>query len=597
MHDDGPRASERWQLIACAVMGAILVLLFFLTPVPDRARGLAPSTVVTTGDGSSCVSTVQGWSSGTLDIGTSTDRLFRFKCYYGGTGPGAGFFTSTSGLATCPTVAPVYLVIGANLGGAVTCSTYTSPLVIDVSAPGYVEFHFTGRLSGSGVITRDVTPSGIHVRTAAGTYLGLGTTGTSGGGPADPETGHWVWSIDFDTAMPPYRWGDEYIDSRCKSLDMYIDAPGRTFAPGEFAFVEWLGATPEDIGDGVVSLRYRWAPHLPFVSLWQRAGVLNPVPPIEPTPVRNNDTVPHNAVTLEIECRDPEGGVYYLRGDSSWSGTPQQPRACAALTVTWPPVEAFYDEDEAAQATLTIADTTDDEIEALTFSISPGLSLYSDEVSQVRDTSTTTWVDPLGDLVSLPIGAGQYIASFSFEAAWTPDDGLALSCEDSAGRLNLPYSYPRGIGKGVDDPDDDYDRRFSECIGNTGFGIRPSSWVPGLLKGTSCVLQVVFVPIQSDVDSLVDGANEIRNKAPIGYVEELGGYAYDVVDDTPAALAAHREDCTSVPLPEFGGGEDDAELCLHEMTGPWAEMRFFAGAGMWAAWSWWGWGAIRRNIA
>jgi hypothetical protein len=79
---------------------------------------------------------------------------------------------------------------------------------------------------------------------------------------------------------------------------------------------------------------------------------------------------------------------------------------------------------------------------------------------------------------------------------------LSIYCTDSSGALNLRGGLATNdIVTGSDElfPNS---RSIDSCLSGAGIGLNPSSWVPGLVRMTSCVLTVLFVPSQIDASAL-----------------------------------------------------------------------------------------------
>lgn len=580
----------------------------------------SPRTTLVTGSGSSCVGAVQGFSATDL-VFSGTPQTVWVKCYFGGefrggTDPSAAWLTGLAGgtpsNASCArhNVSAWNFATGTEtllLGLGTDCGqSGTGDLTIVRTAPGFVEFTYK--------VWSTIGPGAYGFK--IGTSHAGGRACTAADCSASPSTDyllHYGWDIgtgfdtsksglmirwdEYETTMPPYRWGDE-VDppSLCETADMYLAEPGRLFAPGEFAAVEWLGADPADFTDSVQRLRYRWSPSDPWTVLWERAGVLNPgPPPAEPTLVRNNTTGGRLGTTLEIECTDLNDVVRYLRGDTSSSTDPQVARPCSGLVVSWPD-EGIYPGGEAVSFTFAVRDGYDG-IEGLIMGGGRFGGEQSDPVTNITDVGTISFLNPSGDPASYPLGAGQYIARFTFDDTWNTDDGLFLSCDDDAGTLNFQYKAPSGVGK-LPLPET-YGDRFDECLDGVNFGWRPSSWVPAFFRTTGCVAEVLFVPVGSDIDAFLDGWGAISSKAPLSFIVETGSMLYGFFDDLPSTLTAHRSDCVDVlgASPEVGA-EDGVEICPVDLaSAPVTLVRNVLAAGVYLGYGWGLWQSTRRVLS
>lgn len=596
---------------------AVIVGLALALPVATggsaRALPLLPRTVVSPNPtGSSCVATVVGWNSGSSIslVHASVPKTIRMKCYYGGSEsyrPAAGM-TVVSGACLTDAIGSLAMQMGMSSNHNFTLSMVCQSdravgnVSILATAPGYVEVQFDARCSPSGTcnsvgIYRNETraymrlPMVVSAATRSVAF-GAATTSTAPGA----ETGFYMWNSDYDAAMPPSRWGPEVVPDVCANLDMFLAEPGRTFKPGEFASVEFLGFDAETFGDFVTLLRARWSPSDPWFTVWEPAGVLNPVPPSDPLLIRNSTTGNRSGVTLEIECTDIEDRVRYLRGDTSSSETPQPTRACAAMVLGWPEEGTYSGGDVLGISAVVSTSAGSDQIEGLVVGGGRFGNEQTDTLTEITPVLSITFLDFDGTPVAFPVGAGAYLARFSFPLDWTTDDGLFLRCEDGSGYLNFQYKAPAPVGK-LPLPEG-YDDRFEDCLDGVDFGWRPSSWVPAFFRTTGCVAEVLFVPIDSDVEAMTAGAEAASERAPISYVVSVGGEMVGMLSGAPEAVDAGRNGCLTVLGPMEEAGLDEAQVaCPSQLDGSrMTTARSVMGAGAWVAIGLSFFGATRKLI-
>lgn len=401
-----------------------------------------------------------------------------------------------------------------------------------------------------------------------------------------------TWA-NINTADTQYTWQPP---SPCEALRMYIPNPGRVIAPGgalSFEFLSgWAGL--EATNEAVLS--YRWAPD----DAWKPLHDFTPVFGTDPGPewtMPNYSGRSQTGVNFEVRCVD-DTTTLYLRGDNSvGDADPQVSRACASLTIGWPE-EGIYGGGDSIGLSFVLTDSAGaDEIDELVVSAGRFGSEQTDTIDTVTDVDTIGFSDFDGTPTALPIGPGAYVTTFSFTNEWNTDDGLALRCHDGTGYRNFTFTAPSGVGKAP--LPEGYDDRFDECLEGVNFGWRPSSWVPAFFRTTGCVAQVLFVPIDSDIAVLTDGASEAGEKAPISYVVAVGGELQGMLSGAPAAVDAGRNGCLTVlgQMDEIGL-DDPTTACPSMLDGStMTTARSIMGAGAWVLIALGFFGATKRMIS
>lgn len=600
---EGRKCSERTSRIANTVAAVVLILGVVFVPhdtAGARAPGISDSPPTSTGN--SCLSTFRnpstgtGWNGSAFNWADGTPVELYMKCYYSTGYNTSPWFTGDTPLGTGDCFQWLHdgasTIVSASYNAA-SAWRWTNYELLD-QADRYVEFKI--RLTRMSGVTYNEAGSGsrVTIRVQRGctgsVYEVLGYHGNTGSyTSADARKVSWD---SYVANEPSYRWGPSALEPHCEDLRMFIADPGVPVGRGGSLEVEFTEAWEDLVFAEQAKLRYRWSPADPWVQFFDAATATSSPPAV--WTFINSSSGARSGVTFEVECSN-WGDTAYIRGDNSAGGSePQAARACAALTVGWMP-EGIYPGSENVGLSLAVGSTGTDEIDELLVGGGRfGAPWSSPTIDEVTPVSSITFLNPVGTPEALPVGEGVYLARFTPDETFNTDDGVFLRCHDGTGYLNFQFKPPSGVGKVVEEG---YGDRFEECMQSVDFGWRPSSWVPSLLRTGTCIMQVIFVPSEGDVAVLFEHAEALKSKAPIGYVVELGGLAYELIDDAPAALAAHRNDCMPVPIPQFGGADGDQELCLDQFGGGWTEMRFFASAAMWGAFVWWGWGAVRRNIA
>lgn len=603
---DSPRCSPRAQRAACWLLGLFIALA--LVFVPGQPPAASAASILAPTPGSACIGTITGLTnSNTIVVSNATVRTVRMKCNFdpaiGGRYPDSTVLDPPSG---CRTVT-LQIPDGTN-SGAYPCSPSTGyayqfhDLQFLARSEGYAEISMKvscpascASSSSSYRTYNTARRASMRVNLPAGSWPGhptatalwLGTSTAGSNVTRDEYTGLFMGEAEYEETTPGWRWTAEPEVPSCLALRMFIANPGRTIDPGQSLEVDFVTGWGDVMFSPTTLLRYRWSPTDPFVTFYNASTSTATLPQVQS--FTNNTGSARTGVTFEVHCAG-DGGAY-IRGDNSeGSPTPQQKRACAALTVRWPE-EAIYDGGEDVWLTLDVGDT-DDEILWIVVHGGRFGNEQSYTLGSVTPVDTITFLNPAGTPHEFPLTTGSYKASFEFENAWNTDDGLAIRCEDADGFLNLQYKAPAAVGK-VPIPEG-YSDRYEECMSDANFGWRPSSWVPGLIRTGTCVIQVVFVPSEADFNRLADRTDDLMTKSPFGQINESATLLFSFFDDLPDAVDEHRDECMSLGGFKLGNGEggvmgDEVELCPQQLANGVPEIgtiRNLVAVILWAAIAW-----------
>jgi hypothetical protein len=103
--------------------------------------------------------------------------------------------------------------------------------------------------------------------------------------------------------------------------------------------------------------------------------------------------------------------------------------------------------------------------------------------------------------------------------------------------------------------------RLQDCWGESGIGLNPASWVPALIRGTSCVLQALFVPYAAgdDIAGMRDAYGASGLNDYVTPVQTLWGTA----SGFSGAVADGSCSGPLVNIPHFGPG--GADMAFHPL--------------------------------
>lgn len=224
--------------------------------------------------------------------------------------------------------------------------------------------------------------------------------------------------------------------------------------------------------------------------------------------------------------------------------------------------------------------------------------VYSRTGLAVGPIDIEVWDPEAGDwvawIVDETIAAGDVIEEPDSVPTVSIDDPDAYSfrCTDAEGTLT-------GGTLGEVSPEKAADGSKQSCT-QSGIGVAPSSWVPGLVKMGSCVTRKLFVPSDPEVQRIRAAGAEASHRAPISFIAEPGGVLISAFSDAPAAIEAHREDCLLlVDVSTLLDGVDDVSACPHslETSGSsvaLSQLRAVLVTVWWLAFAWFLWSSTRR---
>lgn len=584
---------------------AFTVVLFlaavFLTVPLSWTPAYAAVSSVTTGGASSCVSAWEGQALGSFTWSAGQTRTLLVKCYYGNAPTGWAFpyestFTpdasSTGHYIDFPRsdgngdyAQPAGLTSGTNK----LVWTNFEWLVSDPSTR-YVEWSVDIQLYGT---SRTFNQNGLAARPAhafwrvaeqANPPYRMNDANTHGTTPA--HGGRWVAGADWASTSPHYWWLSEYspIVPFCGAVVDWDDADDvRVFEGDElgFSYTRTAGVTG--------NIEVRWNPGLSVGGWGADPGPWHLL--LSEATIGTSGTGSIVAGDrgafdggylglIEMRCYNiPTNTYLYKRfGDDSETVGDGAARPCLRTRVTWPPMDNLEAGDDVSW-----------------YFSHTGVGDVLVEVTSWDDGnldappafSSLTWTT-LADL-----SPGEY-GDFSEPAGY---DGttrqMVLRCTDAQGVF---YGAPWASAVRLIDPDAGPGEEG--CYSQTGIGLRPSSWVPGLARMGSCTLQVLFVPssgvVQEEWEELLEAAEE---NAPVAWVYDAYSLVSDAAVGTSAAVAASSGECVQV-VPDGGDLIDSSAGSVCPATldvGPLATARPYMGFMVWIGWAWSMYSALFRK--
>jgi len=288
---------------------------------------------------------------------------------------------------------------------------------------------------------------------------------------------------------------------------------------------------------------------------------------------------------LSMRCWDEVAEVYRYKvaGDDSNTVNDGYLRPCMQSRVTWPSMQTVEAGDEQS------------------WYISHTVTGFSGAAAEI-EVEYTTWDDGNGDAppsafagltwTSVNVFSAGEFGNYDLTAGF---DGTSrqflLRCTDDTGvYYGAPWSSAARLpnsGSG--------DASEEGCYSQTGIGLRPSSWVPGLVRMTTCTLRVLFVPDMEAVSESWDGLMESASEnAPLAWAYGAHGVVTDAADGMESAIAANDEGCFTV-VPDGGDLIDSAagQACPSTMElGTFSTVRPYLGIAVWIYWAWIMYGAL-----
>jgi len=246
---------------------------------------------------------------------------------------------------------------------------------------------------------------------------------------------------------------------------------------------------------------------------------------------------------LEFRCTSQSSGVlaYYYwpyGGGTGFTTASVASNSCAIASVKWP-TSGVVTAGAIRPFSLSIPAVGAGTIDKIEYAgVDPSASVVPTFASLVWTTATVIR-DTSGATVSLPATTANLPAGFSgvFTAVQTFAGDLSsvvIRCTSNTGKITYDHQW---FNSGVHTLTGDV-----TCLDSVTLTFSPASWVPALVDSSVCVMEYVFVPSTSAVDTLKAAATDITTKAPISYMAQGGTFLYTAMTSAPAQVAAHRND-------------------------------------------------------
>lgn len=576
------------RLFLCVASLALVCGWFASSPA-----GAIPPEAPAGSGGSSCVWAIEGDDgTGNFTWAAGATHTVHFKCYYrvwpcygSGTGcdntafshnwplvhPNSG--SSRIGLYVNSTGGTVASGDRCGSTGNMVLNSYT----LTEPTPGYQVISLNCTRSGAaGNLTfrstnrlMQFTLSGTSPDTrSAGTYA---PTYTSTSGLVEsPRVG---WS-GFGAAEPTYRWGAGHLESACLTTTFSVTPSGSQPGGSSVSMTAVWDVENEPYSVDVrFPGRIAW---VPFVAAGTATGTGYTAS------VASGDGGSYLPGAIEVRCVAEEDGepLYNTVDEGDWETEAAERGPCSTAELVWPRNKVYDDGDP-----LTWTFTYDTSLGAVT-ALDYFTYDYMDDEAVLPSYSAASWTTTGAALD----GDDSFTINAAFDG---PPAQFVFRCQDVdgyyfAGTLRAGYAY--------DTSGDDEGR---DCYGSIGIGLRPSSWVPGLLRGTGCVLRTLFEPSESQVDAFKSEASAVSERAPVSYIVEPVEVLTDVFADAPSNVLAHDGDCVEM-MPDLSYDDVEfgaVEMCPETVGGAWAPFRVIIAGLSWLAAFWLLWTATRRLVA
>lgn len=594
--NDRRRGSRLLRIAVLLVAVASVVVAVPASPV------FADPALITNDNQSSCVWTYAGSVSAGFTLNTVPLRL-SYKCYRA-VDPGEREWDS-GGWIDSTSASPAYLFTG-QTSSIVTSFSSTSgtnrfsDFTIDVAddSIGYVEFSFNiYRTSGSAVYNSS--------RIA---YVGLDAGGSA---PYDDLIGYtaarisWVSAASFDAAEPAYRWSDVYEPTVpfCGAEVTFVDPTiNETVRQGDTVEVEW-----EATAGVTAQIDLQWMPIDSPGEAWEGSPLLRWYEIRPATSIATSGsktlTVPNlydftSGVLLgrvNLRCFDLRTDTWRYKNaeDPSTVISLAEQYPCSQTRVEWP-----------YRRNLSAGDTQ-------RWWISHRIIGYTGTDPDVL-IEYATWDD--GTLTGPPAYSSltwETVADLSpgeggfydLEAGY---DGTSaqylLRCVDETGTYYNGKWAP-GMKLGEDPTESGEPRSEASCLRQSGIGLSPSSWVPGLVGMGTCTLRVLFIPSGAALSDLEASGDALADRAPVSFLAESADMLYGALDGSAAAVEANEDDCVQL----LGSNLLDdvapaysypVEACPTAIAGGTVTTtRSVVGVAFWFGAAWMLWGMTRRLLA
>lgn len=593
MKNRSRRVKERVaKALAYALIG---VLVGISLGVPKASA----ATVVRTGDGSSCIASMDGRDS-SFSLSNGTWYTVRFKCYYQ-TSPAtptgfAGYFHDASYADVTGPTSNCLLWASANNAAVVVATNWSvRNFVRDVTATGYVEYHFDLR-KNSGVTVTQTIPTTLN----AGIGFGLDgdcNVSTLGdmkqlGRNAVSDT-KIVAASSYATTDIPARWDVAYSTYPFCGATVTVTR----VKPVEKDSV-WTAATNDTVisnGDGVEFSTTWTSGRTEFVQVNWPGMVVFPsvfgVDPFETTDIARQKimvagTLANPVVTqtvarlpasyagvlfrvrdIQLQCYDTVlGANFYVKlADPTTSAGDGRPRPCDLARFYWPKARAMA----AGETDTWYVNYSGTPSTAATFTtIDVDYATYDSAAGSAPGFSTLTWTNIVDDA---PLGYhGNVVPTAGFTATTSQ---FLFRCTDYLGTTygsQWLYSVrfttaeivgTEGVGRGD----------LSSCFAAGGLELNPSSWLPAAGRMGGCVITWFFMPTDGYVSNQIVGFNEQFEASVVG---QTFAAADNIGDFVGAMSASYASDCDAdrVDLP-LGSGHEASISFLDACEGTSAVVR------------------------
>jgi len=464
-----------------------------------------------------------------------------------------------------------------------------------------------GNMTGTWEIGPQTTSSGVSL--PAGAAQWVATTSTTNWGSWSTTSGYTSNYLGgarlMDTGVGWYHTGNWYgLDESAASIDARrLD--GLDWFPGGSdglttafcgATVEWDGDYSQRIFEGDVltfswertplltgNIDVRWTPDLGWAgggSAWVTIVSESVIGSSGTGSVVVGDqgwAEGQYLGALDMRCRDivADGFVYKNAEDDSNTINDGSLRPCASTRVTWPTLTTIFAGDieswYLSHAIIGYGGDPDVLVEYATW-----------------DTENQDGPGPMGDLTwstMVELSPGEF-GDYDLTAVYDGSNRqFVLRCTDDQG---VYYAAPWSTSARLNDPNAGAPTEEG-CYGQTGLGLRPSSWVPGLMRMGSCTLRVLFVPDSEVVSDSWDGlVEDVSENAPVAWAYSAYVLVSDSADGTQAAVAAAATDCVDV-IPAGGDLVESAaaSVCPAAIDiGAMEAARPWMGYMVWVGWAW-----------
>lgn len=453
---------------------------------------------------------------GSFTWNTSVTRNLHYRCYWdGSTGQvgGAAWFSGSerrSGWVVQWTVGGTGSAANASGSGVNYSHGNGHTVTIYSEAYWYTEGVIPITRTGSNVTWSGFTgsPDGALCWNTTGTNLCTSSAGSAEGGGSGSSrlSAKWVaWSLYESGEMPAYRWvDDEYspVTPFC-GADVSYSTPDHFRLRAGDTVTFTTAYTPGTTG--LVEAQFREGG--PWIAIHVPGSLSNPDVFAYTLPAlpAGYDGGYRLMGQVRLRCYNTATDATAFKSASAASSEidagPSRP--CEQTFVTWP--------------TLAIHEVGD-EVGWYLYHVNIGWTGDPDIVVEVAtwDSSSADSPGPMAaltweELATLAPGtAGTYEAEAGYDA---PTTQFVLRCTDEVGTV---YSGRWASGARLLGPDD---LRTEESCRRVSVGLRPSSWVPGLVSALGCTLKALFIPSEGDLEQLRDRLDEIRDRPPVQWVD------------------------------------------------------------------------------